>query len=767
MALEARIAGLCLAMWMIVGVGHATGLQVVDGKVRLSAESGGTTVTLLNGLTYAAEDASGLVFQTSAASLSPDGALTFTLTGPGAAEVELSARITPVARGVLLDWLLTSKGASRKWRSAGFQFDFASPVTAARTRPLVRWVQPTGREKWEVAGDTPYPTTEWQWREADLGDSALVMLSPDYDPDWIYGNQLDRAAHWSWAPPAEPGEKRLRMGLFAAPRGQLQPATVAATAAGRPLAIGLTTGRVGNLFKPGETALVTCTVSNATEQPQAGSLLLEGYDYAGRRLGQLQRPLKLAAMASEAASLPVSLPGRGLVFIAAHLTWPGGETVERTNVGFLPERPVTPAPAASPFALSGLIAAPERYPDQYDLATVLDLAQRIGVRWVRGGWVPLEAAPTAADEAQAHRRFDQLHARGILPYPQAGAGIPKPEELPAFRERPKVSLQHFSWVSPYLEVGNELNYGAGAVQYVQDLLKPVHDCTREVFPQAKIVSMGLGGVGADWLADFVKAGGMDLVDVLSIHPGCHPRAPEFWEGWRGWVFRSQVQDALKAARTAGKDVWITEAYAPTVPQRSQVDPRTSADYLVRTYVCSLAVGVKLVAWYQFQDGVWFAQRPNPDDMEYNYGMVYTDLTPKPAYVAYGAMTEQLEGAVYQGRIDLGAPDLYGVRFLKDGQPLDVLWSYREKHETDLPWWPEEKYLKDSRKPGEPWQERWHAPVQVSLPAAEGATVTDLMGNTQPATVLDGKVSLALSGSPVYVRGLKDVAMLKTFWDEIP
>jgi hypothetical protein len=131
------------------------------------------------------------------------------------------------------------------------------------------------------------------------------------------------------------------------------------------------------------------------------------------------------------------------------------------------------------------------------------------------------------------------------------------------------------------------------------------------------------------------------------------------------------------------------------------------------------------------------------------------------------MTEQLEGAQYLGRLDLGADDLYAVRFQRDAQPVDVLWSYREKHETDIPWWPPENYKDCSRKPGEPWVERWQAPVEVTLPAPGPVTVTDMMGNQRTFQPEAGKVRLQLTGSPVYVSGLPDLPRLPRFWDDIP
>ena len=85
--------------------------------------------------------------------------------------------------------------------------------------------------------------------------------------------------------------------------------------------------------------------------------------------------------------------------------------------------------------------------------------------------------------------------------------------------------------------------------------------------------MGLGGVHYPWIADFENLGGMSLIDVLSIHVGAFPVAPEHWASYRGWIFRSQAQDALDMAERHGKDVWITEAYSPTPPDPIQVDLR--------------------------------------------------------------------------------------------------------------------------------------------------------------------------------------------------
>lgn len=748
---------------------HAADVSV--GPSGISLRPSTDSPQLLRGLSYRACDDQGVVFETAGATTLDDGSLRFALQGPGAADASVTARLTRLPRGLALDWTIRYTGPEKAWSgwASGFACDFARPVTGAWTRALNRWVEPTGAADYEVPGDTPYPACEGQLRAIEFADVTLVMVTSDYDPDWIYGGDKGRAS-FSRAvlPKGSPAELHTRVVLLLTAPGESDPEALAAEAAGRPIALTLDTGRIGNLFTPGETIPLRCELRNLAAEPQRCQVTLEAWTYQGARVLQTSLEPELAAGRSLLRGFAIPCDQRGIIFVSAVLTWEGGRRVTRLNCGVLPERPATPVLPGSPFGMAAAIANPAAYPDHPDLATVARLMQRVGVRWVRGGWFPLKDDPTEADDATVRERVGTLRDAGILPHVQLGADILPEADRDAFRARLATCLQRYQWVTPYIELGNEINFHASPAEYIEGLLRPVSDTMRRVLPNARVMSMGLGGVTKDWLNGFIAAGGMDLIDVLSIHPGCQPRCPEYYEGWRGWVFRPQVLDAAAACRDhGGQELWITEAYAPTPPGRSAVDARTAADYLVRTYVCSLAAGVQVVEWYQFQDGVWFARRAEPSDPEYNFGIVYTDLSPKPGYIAFGAMTEQLEGKPCQGRLDLGNDDLYAVRFGEGPQAVDVLWSTRERHEVDVPWWPPEQYTDISRHPGEPWVERWRQPVEVTLPAAGPVIVADLMGNYRELPVVDGQVRLALSGSPVYVTGLAAAARLPALWPPIP
>lgn len=723
---------------------------------------------LLTSLRYEAYSSHGLAFRTTGIrnqkALEEGTQIVFTLEGPRAAQASVTAVVTPQAGSVRMKWSIHYGGPFQELISGqtGFRMGYAQPPLSAATVPTTQFIRPLGDKRYEVKGDTPYRDMEWQLREISFAKSRLVIATRWYDPDWIYRHQLARAvflpAGFTKDAPTEATYEFSLVPLQAAvPSIALLGGTAAdaaAAAAGRPFSLSVRCTHAANLFAPGETASFTLRLHSVAKAPQSGRLRWSVWDYYGKR--QAGGTTSIALEPGGSKQIPVVLRSvkRGMLFLDAALFAGGQEWIDRTTFGVLPETSsILPSPQ-SPFGLAGIIGDPDTYPDQKSPDEVLAAARRIGARWVRLG-VSLGGVSVNPEQ-------HLLAKYGLSGHFQVHATVPDPNHATEFRDQLQSALQQFHKLSAPIEVGNELNLaGVSPRDYVDRLLRPVHDITREALPQSKILSMGFGGVDKKWLDGFVAAGGVDLVDVLSVHPGCQPRAPEYWKGYRGWVFRPQVLDALQAA--GPKPVWLSETYAPTPPERNQLDVRTAADYLVRTYLVSLALGVKVVEWYQLQDGIWFAQRPNPADTEYNYGLVYTDLTPKPGYIAYSVLTEQLEGAHYTGRLNLGADDLYGLRFRRGIHLVDVLWSYREKHETDLDWWPPEQYKDKSRRPGEPWVNRWHAPVVVELPATGPVIVTDIMGNSHTVLLKAGTISLSLTGSPIYVQGLHTLPVRQNLW----
>jgi len=701
--------------------------------------------------------------------------------GPSAAGVRAEVRITPAHGGVILEWTIQAPAPGKPFNAwtSGYRLQFQRPPTAARTAPAIRWIEPTGSNPWEVAGDVPYPDFDAQLREVGWDGAALrcICVTSWYDPDWFYSRNVGRTPFFK-AGLSEKAQYTRRDRIFIAFtfRRDLPPEWGAAALRTPPVSVRVLTGRTGNLFEPGEPVRFEIEVTNVSADRRSIALDWRMMDWYGARVGGAENVrIDLAPWQVRRLPRSVSYDKRGILFFSARVHGKGASGAWRFPVcatfAVMPDRPsARPAPD-SPFGLAALIANPERYPDQFDLGDVLPLVRRIGVHWLRTS-MGFRAQPGRAARDTARRWVELLERHGVQVHLQTGARVLPPGEREAWLKKIEAEATCLKGLVPCVEVGNELNFGHSAEEYIEEVLRPSVSVLRKALPEVRIFSMGLGGVNRKWLAAFEKGGGMEQIDVLSIHPGCHPRAPEHYAGWRGWFFPPQVMDAA-AARRHGKEVWITEAYAPTPPGAHGLDLRTAADYLVRTYVLALAAGVGVVEWYQFQDGVWHSRIPRPNDVEYNFGIVYSDLQPKPAYVAYGVMTEQLEGFRCEGRLDLGASDLYGFRFRNGERCRDVLWSYRFKHELDRGFYAPDRYAGISRRPWPTWRNRWVDGVRLFLPAsARTVRVTDVMGNTREERCrADGRVALTLTGSPVFVEGLGALPAKPGVWawpyDEFP
>ncbi len=310
-----------------------------------------------------------------------------------------------------------------------------------------------------------------------------------------------------------------------------------------------------------------------------------------------------------------------------------------------------------------------------DIDRALDMMVEAGIGWVRLNWSWKDFQPEEGpfrfeqfDMAAARAAEHNIRLLPILTAVPAWAST-APAELiaergnlsPVDRYRPRDIEEWKLFVrtvverydgdgvddapgSPRLthwEVWNEPNIALfwpphpDAQEYV-DLLAVTHAEIMAADPTAKVVLGGLSGNGvapdgSGFLQDVYDAGGAAYFDVMSIHLYTHPATASL-EG---------INDALLAARevmTANGDedvpIWLTEigwSDAPNAwgqPTASQVE---IADFLRELYTYPLEV--EIIFWYDFRNIV--DASPN---VEHNFGLVYNDFTPKPAYEAYAEVT---------------------------------------------------------------------------------------------------------------------------------
>jgi len=151
-----------------------------------------------------------------------------------------------------------------------------------------------------------------------------------------------------------------------------------------------------------------------------------------------------------------------------------------------------------------------------------------------------------------------------------------------------------------------------------------------------------------------------------------------------------------------------------------------ARHAIHVNVRGIAAGLKIINWYTLVD--------KPSD-PFKYGLVRSDLTPRPAYTAYQVLTEQLDGYVFDQQLVVsGNPRIQAYRFDRDGVKKLVLW----------------------RDSGEKikWQDK-DATETMTVSAAElgmwtgQVRVTDKSGNVQMIQS-PTEVNLEISSDPVFV-----------------
>lgn len=156
------------------------------------------------------------------------------------------------------------------------------------------------------------------------------------------------------------------------------------------------------------------------------------------------------------------------------------------------------------------------------------------------------------------------------------------------------------------------------------------------------------------LLRMVERGIADERDVITFHPYSHKQhRPE-----RDYFFRdygARLKDY--ALRHGGAHRWgITEVGWTTYQGAGQYwdvagsYPRASyagqADCLVRMYLSARAAGVEFVCQHHLRD--FGSRRPYT---EHNFGVLFEDYSPKPAFAAVAALTRLIGQAQYAGRLE--------------------------------------------------------------------------------------------------------------------
>lgn len=290
-----------------------------------------------------------------------------------------------------------------------------------------------------------------------------------------------------------------------------------------------------------------------------------------------------------------------------------------------------------------------RYPDNiagYDLMDkAAAMAQAAGVKWSREefSWARIENQPgqydfhyydkvveTAANHGISVYGLLAYWSRWTEPYTEQG--------VDDFCKWTRAVVRRYKGKIKHWEIYNEPNifFWSGPRELYPTLVKKCYSAIKEEDPEAQVLAISTAGIDRKFIQFCLDAD--SPFDVLTIHP------------YRSLLSeRAFMEELISTAKLVdNRSVWITEMGWST--QIGGTDERKQAQLLARSYLSAVASGAcQNVSWYNFRcDG------NDPFYNEHNFGVLRTDLSPKPGYRALTTVCRTLSNGTPERRTDFGS-----------------------------------------------------------------------------------------------------------------
>jgi hypothetical protein len=273
------------------------------------------------------------------------------------------------------------------------------------------------------------------------------------------------------------------------------------------------------------------------------------------------------------------------------------------------------------------------------------------------------------------------------------------------------------------------HYGS---QYAE-MLAAVYPVINEANPSANVV---LGGLAYDWfedqggpfvrefLDDVLAAGGGEYFDMMNFHS--YPASRKNWASQGPGLYQKLEHIRAKMmAHGVNKPIIITETgwFSNDDPPHYS-SPEIQARYVVELFTQGLAGEAKVFIWFMLKE---------PSGYLGDWGLLDYELSPKPAYLAYQIIVQELGTAHFERILppaETGTSDMEAYKFSDKIYMRDIYVAWLDPIETSSVW-------------------------SLRLPSSK-VTVRDIYGNAYEVYdgddgIQDGMVTVEVSGQPVYVE----------------
>lgn len=402
----------------------------------------------------------------------------------------------------------------------------------------------------------------------------------------------------------------------------------------------------------------------------------------------------------------------------------------------------------------------------YEENTSVSLCDKMGIDIVRVGTNSLRLAK-------------KLDAKDIKVYAQYGADFTKQENIDEFIKQAKEMAPYAMWFT----FANEFDTNVKSLETDNPEAVAKAQTRMDEFKTKYYNANAIAAIKENnlpiswtpschannvWLKLMEDEGIWDNSDVIDTHMYSITKVPDNKYHYNGnsemYCNENSLERLKVAAEAYGDDK--TFVIGETGYYTTELDIRTQSDFNTRTGILSLAYGADIINFYcMFDRTSYFTGTSDWNEMHfgafYNYDF-YGVTKPKPWAAAYGTMTRMLDGVE-----DVAISekyDNYSEEFrmsnkggntrafditMKNGETMIVAWTniYAVPGTTSTTLGNDSNIL--------PWQDQWEVKENVTFDAVdETVIVTDTMGNTTEYTPVDSKVTIPLTGSPVYIKGVK-------------
>lgn len=348
-------------------------------------------------------------------------------------------------------------------------------------------------------------------------------------------------------------------------------------------------GAAGNLFEKGATVRVTAHVANTTRESRLIRLVWQFRDYEGDRIVStpVMKTVQIEAGKTASETVALALTNSGCVLAEVSARFVGhtrsSDNLPREQIYDVSQLPLTTLPYPKAATKPDF---QERFGGSFAGGQgMLEKFQRIGFGWTRWfpetKWhnfqksadAPFDWHDDAFDLAERHGvsqhvvlygwppgLMDKEHSGQPLPLDMKWpADDPRWEDLSvetAWDRYVKAAVAHFRGRSVVFEIENEPEldkWDNHKEQYVRFTMRTAR-LIRQTDPQAKIMVNNVYGIPSGLNAAFFKAGGLQLIDVMSWH--------DYHEGWltdaAGIRRMRQMMDEAGGGKV---EIWFNEGWA--------------------------------------------------------------------------------------------------------------------------------------------------------------------------------------------------------------